>query len=404
MYSPLFISGLARSGTNLLSRMIVAGNNASIAIHGFQPVFKAFRNSLVMQKGAVNIRANFDPASPFGDGYFTREKRETLDLVLNADLSLQVDPNDRQPLQALIEARCSDDATDLLPLLYKLNLTRDYGATIQSIIDIVAEARGNSAHKWVGAVDTWHIDSFPALARQYSNARFIVIMRDPRANTASNQKGAEEHTRANALSYLRQWRKYTALCRQFEKGPFSQRFKWVRYEDLLLLPEETCRTVCDFLTIPFDPVMLDSSNYFDHGTGRLWRGNSSFKTVKKGFDTARIEHWRTFLDSPTIALADFVCGPDMVDLGYVPEMDCITDDQPTSILEHLTKINDDAFWWRSDFADPQLDFGFEMVRRELLRLPEASDDVSLIRRNFLFEDTYAALRSYVENNLLSPNQ
>src|SRR5580698_7105340 len=66
----IFLTGLARGGTNILARMLIAGGSSRIAIHAFQPWFKSLRNAIVARHGTPETIAHFNRDAPFADGYF----------------------------------------------------------------------------------------------------------------------------------------------------------------------------------------------------------------------------------------------------------------------------------------------------------------------------------------------
>src|SRR5688572_29832929 len=61
------VTGMFRSGTTLLARMLHANRNLICASDPFAPLFKSYRN-LVGRR----YRAEFDADSPFHDYYFDR--------------------------------------------------------------------------------------------------------------------------------------------------------------------------------------------------------------------------------------------------------------------------------------------------------------------------------------------
>ena len=100
------------------------------------------------------------------------------------------------------------------------------------------------------------------LARTYPQARFIIIWRNPRDTISSIFKAGKgssffskrslyirsvlglEKMQADALDLRRQGRAVFDLC----------------YEDLIENQEVALRSICEFLEIPFDPVMLELGN------------------------------------------------------------------------------------------------------------------------------------------------
>ena len=72
-----------------------------------------------------------------------------------------------------------------------------------------------------------------------------------------------------------------------------------------------------------------------------------------------------------------------------------------SIFEYLLNEHDSYSNWRSDMNDPLANIGMEAVRRTLLANSFFCQNESLIRKLFLFTETYEYLRSKDTNPLLS---
>lgn len=104
---------------------------------------------------------------------------------------------------------------------------------------------------------------FPELARLFPNARFIHVVRDPRAIVASLLQVGERARRkgrkpapftADVDAAIRRVR------RSLEKGAQAvrehpERVLTVRYEDVVENPERETRRICDFLGLQWTPAM-----------------------------------------------------------------------------------------------------------------------------------------------------
>jgi len=290
--------------------------------------------------------------------------------VQAGDLSARFDPAEREPLVASTAARAAVEAPELVSYLEGLR-----GATYEELfsraLELLREAR--PARNWVGCKEVWTIEFFAPLARAFPDARFVVILRDPRAVLASLQALAEADATqaAHPLSYCRHWRKEIAFLQRYDDLPLHV----VRYEQLVADPEPVARGLCDFLEVPFAPEMLAPA----------WRGNSSFQERTEGIDASLAERWRTKLAPELLKLAELVCGPEMELAGYPLLGDGGPDE---SVLVHLVESDGWDVSWRSDLGDPQLDFALESGRRALL---DGEPDVAEIRRAFLFPEARAAL-------------
>lgn len=386
---PLFGTGTARTGANLVCRMLNVNEQVMVAPDPFLELFRSFRNAAVREGGGT-----LDPTSPLPDYYFSDQRIQLLDTILAADLELPFDPAETEHLLEVSLPRLELECADLVELLPDLP-GPTYKAMFDNALDIVARGRGASGRKWVGLKEVWTIEFFAPLARAYPDARFFVIVRDPRASTASMLGIERTHPQqvVHPVSWLRHWRKYAAFTTHYRDDPlFADRLYVLRHEDLLERPEEEAAALCAFLEVEYDPRMVDTDNYVDPATGAVWAGNSSFEGVTKGMSTHRAERWRSALAPEVVELVEFVCAPEMRLGGYEPISAGAARLTPAA-LEYALGQSDGPFNWRTDFGDPQLDLGFECFRRSLLDLPGGPADSSIVRRSFLFEDVLEQLRS-----------
>jgi hypothetical protein len=393
MNRPLFLTGLARGGTNLLARMLIAGGANQIAIHAFQPWFKSLRNAIVRNAGPDSAPTNFDAAAPFGDGYFNDRDLAVQALLHDASLDIPFRGAEWPTLLAQLQARASDEETSLVPALPGLEDAPTYRSMMDRIRDLIVR-NDRSEAEFVGLIETWIIDLFPPLARAYPDAHFIVVIRDPRAIISSVLKflDVEPSTVGHILSILRQWRKYVAVSYAFSQTPlFAGRFKLVRYEDEVLYPERFARDISSFLGVPYRARMLDFSHYHvDSNTKRPWGGNSAFTSELQQFDQEPVERWRRALDHRVLAVAEFCCGSDMQACGY--PLYGATEPDAREVLNFLVADGQRDCAWRTDSGDAQAEHLFEILRRSLLAGHNQPDSRG-IRRAFLYQCVFEVLRA-----------
>ena len=149
-----------------------------------------------------------------------------------------------------------------------------------------------------------HLYGLQTLASWFPDAHFIHTFRDPRAIYASRIVRSEEGRRgmkarlpqipARLLDPLlapfevaetsRVWLDAARLHRRYERV-LGQRYRLVRFEDLVTEPEATLRGVCEFIDIPFDPAILEETVVV----------GSSFEQDRHaagGFDRDSVDRWR----------------------------------------------------------------------------------------------------------------
>jgi hypothetical protein len=151
----------------------------------------------------------------------------------------------------------------------------------------------------------------------YPKARFVVVLRNPRATVNSLMK-SNVHS-ANALFASKRWAADVGeglALKQRYPGDVME----IRYEDLVTQPEQSLRRVCDFLNLPYDPAMLgyhesgveEYSEYYEQIHARLAQPPQA----------SRIDAWREELSQADVATVEAVCGDLMGQVGYPPPDQC----------------------------------------------------------------------------------
>jgi hypothetical protein len=140
------------------------------------------------------------------------------------------------------------DASGIPPAL-------DIRSATNAVCQQYAQRKG--ATIW-GCKSPAYCDSLPRLAREFPNAKFIVIWRDPTAVSRSILRAAPgSHYFARRGMMLRALLGFEELkrgCDQLSRnGALLHQF---HYEDLIRDPKTEMTKICSFLQIPFDSRML----------------------------------------------------------------------------------------------------------------------------------------------------
>jgi len=377
---PVFVVGLARSGTNLLARMLDRHPQICIALDPLMPFFRSLRNAVIRASNSESLKQRFKPELPFQDFYFDPQGPQCLDTLLAGSAELPVEPDELARLRAAVEDRAALESPELARRMKAIE-GGTYREVLASALSIIGSTKPDSA--WVGCKEVWIFDFIPLLARALPEARFYAIERDPRAILASLLAMAERDPSqaAHPPSYMRHWRKSVALSRKFETDPsLRSRFRTITYESLANAPEPEARRLCAELGIDYRADMLELS-------ADGWQGNSSFASGQDVYGSSA-ERWRKSLGADVRGAADFLCGPEMALTSYRPDAAPV---RTSEVKEYLHRAEQVPASWRSDSGDPDDDFGNEVRRRNLLS-QSAATDAGLIRRCFLFIDTFAAIR------------
>lgn len=380
-FRPLFVLGLARSGTNLLARMLDRHPAIRVALDPLMPILRSLRNALTHANADVEHRVGFRPTLPFQDHYFDRNGPPLLNALLSGTASIPLASEELDELRAAVQARAALEDPALGSALRNIAGT-EYRELIRSALSVVRTQRPGAS--WVGCKEVWMFDFVPALARAFPDAQFYAIDRDPRAIVSSLVAMAERDPSqaAHPPSYMRHWRKSVALSLRYRSDQaLASRFRTIRYEDLVANPEPEARRICGELSLEFDPRMLALS-------ADGWSGNSSFDHAGRDVYNASTDRWRGSLAADVVRTTDFLCGPEMALAGYPADPDAGLD---TQVLGYLARAGRAPGSWRSDSGDLLLDVSGELLRHSLLG-HIGSVDVEMLRRCFLFEETFNAIR------------
>lgn len=389
MARPFFIIGLARSGTNLVARMLDRHSQVSVALDPFMPVFKSLRDAIISQSANEFLQRRYPSGQPFQDYYFDPLGPTLLDAILAADLDIPLATGEIDRLRDKCTQRASLESSLLGACMRKLTGST-YAELFDSMFTLLSELSPNV--KWIGCKEVWIEDFIPLLARSIPMSRFICIERDPRAIVASLLALSETDSSqlAHAPSYMRHWRKSISLNRQRLKDPeLAGRFHLVSYESIIRNAEANAYDLSQFLDIDYQPGMVELS---EGG----WMGNSSYKYHSQDVYKDSLFRWRTQLTDAQISSIEYLCGPEMRLTDYFSlTRDCIS----LSALNYLLYSGRETVSWRSDSGDEFADLSGEALRHVLLDACPIDSEL-IIRRCFLFSETHHAIRNAGKKGVL----
>tara|TARA_B100000686_G_scaffold354957_1_gene468495 strand:- start:4099 stop:5310 length:1212 start_codon:yes stop_codon:yes gene_type:complete len=396
MLKPLFVTNTARCGSGLIARMLTSGNEANIVAEAHLDLFRSLRNSIVKYASEPELTSRPLEQSPFFDYFFSPEHQKIMRCVQACpSIDIPLKENEWERMLIPLVKRAKIENRDMIPV-YSHSKADNYRECFLKQIENIAAARklDKTKIKWVGIKDSWIIELFLPLARTFPDAKFIVIIRDPRASISSNQLVQNPKMIAHVLSFAKSWRKHLAFATHYKNHPeIDKRLHIVTFEQFVTHPEEKSRELCDFLEIEFKPSMLDTDTYIDYSTGTTWRGNSNYEETTRGISVHRIDRWRKKLPPEMVRTIELVCAPDMKLIGREPLTQQNQFWPNTEILEFLLSESLNSKAWRNDFGRLEMDYGFELVRKSLIDSDRKFSDKKLIESAFLFEEVYDALRT-----------
>tara|TARA_Y100000590_G_scaffold185222_1_gene211028 strand:- start:1674 stop:2870 length:1197 start_codon:yes stop_codon:yes gene_type:complete len=387
----IFITGMSRGGATVLAKMLSVNKDINITIGPFLMEILRLQRNLVLNKfDKKKYPFNFTSKLPFQDYYFSDQSIKALDSIINSSGKIKLPKKIWKRQLSLIKERWSIVNKDIIKHINKIynpNVTK----LINNCFEAVNTTRSIKNKKNIGTLDSWIIEMFLPLAKMFKKSKFIVVVRDPRASVASSIS-VGKHNIPNSLSFIKCWRKMIALTIYYKSLKiFKNRLYVVKHEDLVTNPKKICKKLCNFLNIEFDKSMLNTRNYLDYSTGKIWTGNSTFEKKTFGFSKKRTIRWKKILSPNQIKVIEFVAQHEMKLLNY--KFDKNNDmSKLRKGFSYLIKDDRNKRKWKTTANTTEFDYGAEFFKSYLFDVNSVLKDQSLIRRLFLFEEVYNKIR------------
>lgn len=237
--SPVFIVGIPRSGTTLLSNMLNV-------LDGF---FFPDETHFFIQKSRYERHSNyFRKKVTFGEFYFSKRR------AYNKKLSIQND------------------------LINQFNQLSSYKEKFEFILTLKGSKNGVVCEK-----TPIHMDCIDEIKLIYPKARFILIIRDPRDVFNSLLKVE--------WNFMFPYRKRIELFKKLISISHLENVSTIKYEDLISNPSQELIRLCDFLKITFDEKMYTEFNNKKYSNFDLkhepWKANNT-----KQLDSSNLYKWK----------------------------------------------------------------------------------------------------------------
>ncbi len=144
----------------------------------------------------------------------------------------------------------------------------------------------------------------------FPDARFICIIRDYRDNFVSMRKLSDLKLEAPILTLqVYRWRYVTKIFLRCKKR-YPERFRIIRYEDLVTNKTEVIEDLCNFIGIPYDSSVFDfhlkkeeTEKAYNNPLVERFHGS-----LMKPVNTGRMELYKKEMTPDEIRMADAVAG------------------------------------------------------------------------------------------------
>jgi len=377
----VFVTGMFRSGTTLIARMLNTHSQIVCASDPLRPLFNSYRYSIA-DHDYRRAHSRFGPL----DDYFLSHK-SLLNKILNADFNIIADGDHKELLENIKESAMPFSGLWAASLDSNLEFS-GYKELMDHAIGHINTTYGSNKNASVIAFkEVWATEFAPAFLRSYPDSKAVIIIRDPRAVVSSNIASGRKYP---IFFLARQWRKLSFVTHSMQKN-FKDDLHVIEYEDLIKDPELEVRKLTDFIGVPFEEDLLDISKYFD-GNNERWKQNTNYNhEAKLTINSDSLERWRSILQEPDTLLIELICRDWMETFGY--ECSCQIDTLLTKQFNEFRQWpTDELAEWIKPYSFDEDDETFSTeVLKEKMRLKFAYGG------NLLTNDESFALQIQGEN-------
>lgn len=167
----------------------------------------------------------------------------------------------------------------------------------------------------------------------FPEARFIHLIRDPRAVTYSHIKSLKQKNAAN-LAF--DWRLLNE-CIEKVKILHPTLFHTIKYEDFTSQPKEEGQRLFDFIGLLFQPEMLDASNTLKNNyQSSTYLSLPQHKSITSPINPSKNEAWKKNLTVKQINLINSCCKNLLITYQY--EFTTPTENFLTSLILFKSKL------------------------------------------------------------------
>ena len=295
----LFVTGLHRSGTTLLEKLLHNHPQVAMASQPAPFLFYRVKQAFLALAGLQRLY----PINPqFPEADYTAEN--FTDFIKNYPIS-------SSEIKEIFDGMTGYEAQysqELLPHARKLK-SGSFAEVYKQICALTKLQAPKKQVVWQGTKEIIGEEFIPYFAN--SGVKCLLVLRDPRDMLLSTNSGKELGQVRPTLYYLQMWRKSAAFALELQQ---KKQALIIRYEDLVLDPAQTLAKTTDYLELaPFPEAMLQGPILSQQGTN--WGGNSAFGSFR-AIQTASVGRYRQHFSASQVRFTEAFCFPEMKVLGY----------------------------------------------------------------------------------------
>jgi len=176
-------------------------------------------------------------------------------------------------------------------------------------------ARSRGKERWADKTPRYALN-IPFLLRVFPDAQIVHVIRDGRDVVVSHRK---RFGYWSSVKSTLKWPKYIKVARGVGETLRTDQYHEVRYEDLVGKPEETMRSLLEFLGEPWDPQVLEFASK-EHAVPARYHRQLAARQASAGTDqtvyASRVGTHKTELDPLTRVMLWATSRTHLEELGY----------------------------------------------------------------------------------------
>ncbi|MGM0568720.1 MAG: sulfotransferase family protein [Elusimicrobiota bacterium] len=277
MENPIFIVGMPRSGTSLLSYILSSHSKIIIApeTHFITKFYSKFKKDIQFVNKTILIKRikKYFNSNEISDLGFTEFEKDFV-------------------LRRVIEKKLSGKD------FFKLIL-RNY-----------AKKQNKNEAIW-GEKTPAHLIYIETINEWFPCASFIHVVRDPRDVSLSLQRVPWDND--NVYKHAKRWMKYLRLVEKYKKNK-NIHIKEIKYENLLLETEKIVKGICNHVNLAFDKHMLQYYKKFNSSIElrrKPWKKKNRCPIDKNNYNK-----WIDEMSLHKVKIIETVAGQEMKNRGY----------------------------------------------------------------------------------------
>ena len=378
MNNKFLITGLYRSGTTLLDKLLHTHPALVVASQPFPSLFIYTKKKFLDQKG---INKRYPINSLFMEDEYNLSEfilfiqnhyygQEDRDIIIH-NLSHYEGINTPEFVEYCIKNN-----------VLKNDQNNQFSTLYDSLVQLLPPYLQKPDPSMIGTKEIICEEFIPWFLS--TGKKVVHILRDPRdiAASLSTDKNGKYMGASRPLLYtLRMWRKSVAFKLAFSDHP---NYFYVRYEDLVSDPLPILNQLADFLRVSSFSMSLFDQGIYDQ-MGNRWKGNSSFGNYNF-ISTSSVGKYQLHLPPNIVQYIDLLCAPEMKFLGYDGYPSPIKNIDLIDEIKIIENVGNPRF--KHDFSTSTDNLLFEKQRLRKLSEPLSNNEA---RFWFVFEEAYKKL-------------